>query len=246
MPKVTIKDKITITAISDTHGAVRLQDLLKGYESDVLIHCGDFTSGEVDRICRDRVLPSHRASWLDFVSQVAAVRDQFKTILVVPGNHDSICEIYPFKCEVELLEAGGLLLTNSAAWITNGNRTIDFWGMPHTPPFYSWFFEGHDMSKYVDKIPATIDVLVSHGPPRSILDRVAADETWSGEEKRDLGSQELYKKCKEMPHLKAVFFGHIHSSHGHERHDGVDYFNCSILGERYERRFDPVVTEINV
>jgi len=50
----------------------------------------------------------------------------------------------------------------------------------------------------------------------------------------------------ELLNLKAVFFGHIHSAHGEHHRLGVDYFNCSILDERYERRYDPIKTTIKL
>ncbi len=102
------------------------------------------------------------------------------------------------------------------------------------------------MSMYTDNIPATIDVLVSHGPPYSIMDTVGPVLPKYVRPTDYLGSKDLYLRCQNLPRLKAVFFGHIHSSHGEDRRLGIDYFNCSILDEGYERRFAPVTTAIKI
>ena len=102
------------------------------------------------------------------------------------------------------------------------------------------------MTMYTDSIPATIDVLVSHGPPYSILDTVGPVLPQNVRPADYLGSKDLYVRCQNLAGLKAVFFGHIHSSHGADRRLGVDYFNCSILDEGYEWRFDPVTTAIKI
>ena len=239
--------ELTITAISDTHGQVALPDLLRGYESDILIHCGDFAAGRTDRLTNSVIYESHRRSWRKFLRELAFVRHQFGAIIVVPGNHDQICELLPKICQSEIVKAGGHLLINSGATIIAGNRSrIRFWGLPHTPPFMSWFFQGYDMSLYTDKIPATIDVLVSHGPPHSILDTVGPVLPQNVRPADYLGSKDLYVRCQNLPKLKAVFFGHIHSSHGEDRRMGVDYFNCSILDEEYEWRLAPVTTAIKI
>ena len=60
-----------------------------------------------------------------------------------------------------------------------------------------------------------------------------------------LGCRRLRYRCQEIPTLKGVFFGHIHSSHGHARMQGVDYFNCSILNEAYNVAYGPIMTDIN-
>ena len=153
----------------------------------------------------------------------------------------------PENCQSEMAKAGGHLLINSGATIIAGDRSrIRFWGLPHTPPFGTWFFQGYDMSMYTDNIPTTTDVLVSHGPPYSILDTVGPVLPQNVRPSDYLGSKDLYARCQNLPKLKAVFFGHIHSSHGEDRRLGVNYFNCSILDEGYLRRFEPVTTAIKI
>ena len=232
--------EISITAVSDTHGVVSLPDLLDGCRSDVLIHCGDFTAGQTDRIYRDSCYVSHIRSWNVFKDQLNAVKQQFREIVVVPGNHDQICEAFPRECLSDMNDLGVHLLINDGVTLclSENTRSIRFWGLPHTPPFGDWFFQGHDMAAYTSKIPPTTDVLVCHGPPYSTLDTV---DTRPDEY---LGSKSLRDRCQRLPTLKAVFFGHIHSSHGHAKVEGADYFNCSILDEEYKVAYGPIMTTI--
>lgn len=243
-----METEITVTAISDTHGQVTLPDLLKDHTSDILIHCGDFTAGRTNFLHKSMLSESHKQSWNNFLHELALVRDQFKAVIVVPGNHDQICEAKPRACQIDLSVIGvHLLMNNGVTVLGDGTRGgLRVWGVPHTPPFGQWFFQGHDMAAYTKKIPAMCDVLVSHGPPYSILDTVHPVFEQEGRSHNHLGSKNLYARCQELPSLKAVFFGHIHSSHGKEQRLGVNYFNCSILGERYEIRYEPIVTTIKV
>ena len=94
--------EITVTAISDTHGQVTLPDLLKDHTSDILIHCGDFTAGRTNYLHKSMLSESHKQSWNNFLRELALVRDQFKAVIVVPGNHDQICEAKPRACQREL------------------------------------------------------------------------------------------------------------------------------------------------
>ena len=89
---------ISITAASDTHGVAPLPALLDGCESDVLIHCGDFTSGRTDRVYRDSCYVGHVRSFNRFCDELKEVRAQFREIVVVPGNHDQVCEAFPEEC----------------------------------------------------------------------------------------------------------------------------------------------------
>ena len=246
-------NEVTITAISDTHGQVALPDLLEGHESDILVHCGDFTAGQTNRINRSSIYDSHHQSWQNFLDELASVRQQFGSIIVVPGNHDQICEYMSESCQLEMTDIGAHLLINSGINIpvrepveNDKTMSLSVWGVPHTPPFYSWFFQGYNMAMHTNNIPATTNILICHGPPYSILDTVGPVPPQNVQPHDHLGCRELLDRCQNLPNLKAVFFGHIHSSHGEDHRNGVKYFNCSILGERYERRYHPTTTTIRL
>lgn len=232
---------VTITGISDTHGVVSLPSLLKDCESDFLVHCGDFTAGPVDRIARTHIYDSHRETWDLFVNELKAIRHQFKHVVVVPGNHDQICEVIPDECIHRLEEIEVHLLMNDGVVLEEELRV---WGIPHTPPFYHWFFQGYDMDEYISQIPESTNILVTHGPPYGILDEVSPQNQFT--ERKPLGCRSLRRRCLELPKLKAAFFGHIHSAHGQHRERSVDYYNCSVLDERYDHAYTPIQTAIKM
>ena len=160
--------------------------------------------------------------------------------VVIPGNHDffAIANLrfqdrgidwdFDFSPNVHFLCDEGVEI--------NG---LKFYGTPWVPIIsHSWAFEGeHD--KLVDcfaKIPAGLDVLVTHSPPRipdCDVDRSRQTDS------EHFGSAELTEAIK-AKRPRFVFCGHIHTG----IHDVVDFessriFNVSRIDERYEIAFEP-------
>ena len=102
-----------------------------------------------------------------------------------------------------------------------------FWGSPWTPWFNNWAFNvqrGEALREKWSRIPARVDVLVTHGPPHSILDR--------NEYKSDEGDEALRDRVYAVaPAVHA--FGHIHESSGIDRVGETLFINAAILDERY-------------
>ena len=121
---------------------------------------------------------------------------------------------------------------------------VKFYGTPWVPIIsYSWAFEGEPdaLKSWYSKIPAGLDVLVTHSPPRipgSDVDRSLQTDS------EHFGSPELTEAIMEKrPHI--VFCGHIHTG----QHGGVDFegsriYNVSRLDERYEIAYEPTWVEI--
>jgi len=90
---------------------------------------------------------------------------------------------------------------------------IQVYGSPWQPEFFNWAFNlypGAELKEKWDMIPDTTDVLITHGPPRMILDRVD-DGTFTGcAQLRDAIAQRV------KPRLHV--FGHIHEGYGRNRH----------------------------
>ena len=55
-------------------------------------------------------------------------------------------------------------------------------------------------------IPDDVDILVTHGPPRSVLD-------WNNSG-NNYGSRSLLRHATSLPNLKLFVFGHIHEAYG--------------------------------
>ena len=68
---------------------------------------------------------------------------------------------------------------------------IKFYGSPWVTKFYDWAFMklDEDLQPHWDNIPTDTDVLITHGPPKSILDKNRYGD--------ECGSQTLYNKVDE-------------------------------------------------
>eukprot|EP00026_Physarum_polycephalum_P017756 Phypoly_transcript_19088.p1 GENE.Phypoly_transcript_19088~~Phypoly_transcript_19088.p1 ORF type:complete len:151 (+),score=18.92 Phypoly_transcript_19088:146-598(+) len=103
---------------------------------------------------------------------------------------------------------------------------INFYGAPWQPEFCKWAFNlprGQALKEKWDMIPSNTDILITHGPPKGILDRVEG----SNEGCADLLA--AVQRIKPKYHI----FGHIHEGYG-EFSDGTTHFiNASNLNGAY-------------
>jgi Icc-related predicted phosphoesterase len=93
-----------------------------------------------------------------------------------------------------------------------------------------------------EAIPEDTDVLVSHGPPYMMLDKV---DHYSPKNIRGLhvGCPALAKRVDVIKPLLHVF-GHIHNSYGKVVTDQTTFVNASICNENYKPLNKPWVIEI--
>lgn len=212
-----------LVMLSDTHENHRQVSIPDG---DVLIHAGDFTMmGEPKRI-------------YDFADWFMSHPHKHK--ILVAGNHDVSLDrnhrysehgIIPPILEVAFEEIGITYLNEGAAVIDG----VSFYGTPYTPSYGNWaFMEPEWMLKNrYNKIPY-VDVLISHGPPKYILD------TSRGE---SAGSKELFNRVLDMK-PKIMVFGHIHDGYGHFFNGETHFYNAAICNGRYKVTNKPLEVEI--
>jgi Icc-related predicted phosphoesterase len=200
--------------ISDTHG---LHHHLTLPEGDVLVHAGDFSK---------RGRPDEVADFMQWFGQ-----QYFEHRICIAGNHDFMAENYPDDF-LKLVPDNVAYLNDSGVEIAG----VRFWGSPITPWFFDWAFNrqrGAEIRPHWALIPPETNVLITHGPPYGILDRVVRTGN-------PVGCRDLGKKILEIKPALHVF-GHIHEGHGDETHDGVRYLNVSTLDEHYRMVHKPVV-----
>jgi Icc-related predicted phosphoesterase len=175
-----------IAATSDTHG--RWFDIPP---CDVFIHCGDLTAGGTEKETRDF------AGYIDAQDQIA------RHSLIVPGNHDRwIYENQDLAVEM-FMENDLVLLIDKEYQIDNNT----FYGSPWTPPFMQWYFmAGEDKLRDIyKKIPHSVDVLITHGPPYGIL-----DPGWND---AHVGTPSLLTAVQTR-YVRHHVFGHLHADGG--------------------------------
>jgi len=206
-----------LTIISDTHGKRSQLSLSKG---DMLIHAGDVTSrGDLLEV-------------IDFLDWFKLT--DFKYKIFIAGNHDYYFE-KASREELDHLIPEGVIYLNDSGCCVEG---INIWGSPVQPWFYNWAFNrqrGDDIQHHWDMIPATTDILITHGPPFGIL-----DSTIKGEQ---VGCENLLETNKRL-NLKLQVFGHIHEAYGEVQIGKTKYINASVLNHNYQITNKPIIFQI--
>ena len=204
-----------IIAIADTHGYHRQVEIPAG---DVLLVAGDICShGRLAEI-------TEFSTWL--------LEQPCKHKIVVAGNHDE-----PFQSEYDsALQA--LSQDNPAVIYLQDSSTkiegITFYGTPWTPTFMRWFFmadRGETIREKWAKIPDNTDVLITHGPPATILDNVGGFPE---------GCLDLLERVLQI-NPKYNIFGHIHEGYGSIRRDDTIFINASVCDGQYRPINKPFV-----
>ncbi len=197
-----------IVIFSDTHGyPIDLPD------GDLLLFCGDACiAGTLEEISK-------------FNSYLGTQSHKHK--VMIAGNHDIMFEKSHL---VRQLITSAIYLQDETVNIEG----INIYGSPWQPSFMDWAF-GLDTEEELkakwDLIPNNTDILMTHCPPRGILDRA-----FDG---KHHGCLQLKKAFK--PKLHA--FGHIHESYGQLKLDGTTYVNASICNLTYFPMNRPIVIE---
>lgn len=197
--------------ISDTHG---LHKELMVPAGDVIIHAGDITDFGTEGEVQD---------FLDWFSML-----DFEHKVFIGGNHDIFLDDFPVDF-LEILPPGITYLRNNGCQIDG----IRLWGSPVSPDLTEWAFgkPRHEMGAHWQFMPQEIDILITHTPPRGILDQSA---DWIS-----LGCSDLLEKVREIKPQFHVF-GHIHASYGMVDQEHTTFINASNL-DSYRGLINPPV-----
>ena len=189
-----------IVAVADTHMFV--EDLGELPGGDLLVHAGDLL----------------RVGTLDELEQAAPwLRDQpHPHKIFVAGNHDGCFEHHRERA-VELLGPSVVYLQDSGAEVAG----LSVYGSPWQPAYNGWAFNlerGASLRAYWDRIPAGLDLLITHGPPRGYGDDHPYPER--------VGCVDLMGAVRRArPRLHV--FGHIHNDGGCWRDGDVTLANVT-------------------
>ena len=206
-----------IVAISDTHGYHQQVQLPKG---DLLIHAGDVSK---------RGLEAEIVDFLNWFQQ-----QDFKYKVFIAGNHDFFFEKAEAQVIADLIPPGVTYLNDSGSTIEGMN----IWGSPVQPWFYNWAFNrqrGEEIDQHWQKIPKNTDILITHGPPKGILDTTSRG--------LQVGCEKLLEKIQEVQPIYSIF-GHIHEARGLVQHPHTQFINASVVNLQYQVVHDPVVLKL--
>jgi Icc-related predicted phosphoesterase len=102
-----------------------------------------------------------------------------------------------------------------------------------------FYLENDQRRQLWNTIPDDTDILITHGPPKHVLDEVY--NYWDNVE--HTGCAHLANRVIAVK-PKYHFFGHIHEGYGHLNVYGIDFVNASIMNERYKPENKPTVWEV--
>ena len=179
--------------ISDTHTYHGLLKVPEGI--DMVIHSGDVTN--------PRDLYASEQEMLNFLRWFSSLPIKHKVF--VAGNHD-LCVERNFITKIDFMKNGIIYLENDYTEVEG----LKIWGSPFTPSFgEGWAFNKrrdklHDVWKH---IPDDTDIVVSHGPPKGILDL-----SYSRENVLEFCGDEALRKRMYLLKPKLCLFGHIHNN----------------------------------
>jgi len=178
--------------ISDTH---TYHDLLKiPNDIDMVIHSGD-CSNPRDPYNNE---PEVR-NFIDWYKELP-----IKHKIYVAGNHDTSIE-KKLVLKQDFTDAGIIYLEDDLVKVED----ILIYGSPYTPNFCNWSFmkDRVKLERYwKNAIPDYVDIIVTHGPPKGILDK-SYDRNNNME---SCGDKSLLNRVLEVEPAY-VLFGHIHN-----------------------------------
>lgn len=192
-----------VDCVSDLHG---FYPELSG--GDLLIVAGDLTAS------------NRKEQYEQFFKWLS---DQpYKKIVVISGNHDGL--------EMSQFDWG-----EKVSYLYDSREGLDgfeIWGSPWTslfkgvnPSCSHFMLDGEPLlAQKWALIPDDVDILVTHSPPKGILDRT--------QRKHRVGSSSLYDAVKRI-RPKLHVFGHIHEGYGQIVIDGTRFVNASHVDENY-------------
>jgi Icc-related predicted phosphoesterase len=213
-----------VALTSDTHGML---PEITGV--DAVIHAGDI-GPDRDPInwYRDKLFPWARRIGVP--------------IYATFGNHDRIGEAQNLP---DRIPPNLYFVVDALAEVLG----VQVWFSPWSNRFGDWAFMANDstLAKKYALIPASTEVIVTHGPPFGYGDLIGiGDLADSGAR---VGSQALARLIHgSLPLLKLVVTGHIHEAFGDYEMPGgegqpVRLLNVSYVNEWYEPTHDPVIID---
>lgn len=190
-----MEKEIKIWHISDTHtfhNQLNVPDNI-----DIVIFSGD-CSNPKDVYINEREV----REFIDWFKKL-----NYKYKIFVAGNHDCSIE-RNFVNRADFIENNIIYLEHESVEIEG----LNIFGSPYTPTFGNWAFmkAREKIDRVWQIIPNNVDVLITHGPPKGVLD---LSEN-KNHELEFCGCSALRKHVLDRIKPKLMCFGHIHNFQG--------------------------------
>jgi hypothetical protein len=217
MDTATVKTRLLI--ISDTHGMDFSLADRPLQSADVAIHCGDLTDG------------SKLNEFRTTINMLKSIDAPLK--LAIAGNHDFTLDDVAFEKKVieavppldpELVakeygtigkakqmfrdaENAGIMYLDEGThhFILQNGAQLTVYASPYTPAFGAWGFQYYPEDDHNFFINKTVDVVITHGPAKGIMDYTYGRER--------AGCADLFAAIAQA-RPRVHCFGHIHEGWG--------------------------------
>ncbi|CAF0989894.1 unnamed protein product [Adineta steineri] len=205
-------------------------------DGDLLLHSGDFTrngtEGEIETF----------VNWLKNLTQ-------FRLKIVIVGNHESK-RFYTRKRYKKLPVAIDELKKDKS--LVSKYGIVYLQDEAFQDPVTGWKFYGSgwlseqckdpdEIRRHWSEIPIDTDIVLTHGPPYSILD-VTSGTAYN------LGCKELLKSVTTIVKPKLHVFGHVHRAYGQLKNEdefGKTLFvNASLCDSHFRTAHLPIVVDL--
>jgi Icc-related predicted phosphoesterase len=180
-----------IWTISDTHTKHLELELPDHNEIDMVIHAGDASSTKDTSF--------NEAEMREFLQWFDSLPYKYK--IYIPGNHDTSIQAGMFNFEEH---TDIIFLIHESVEIEG----IKIFGSPYTPSFgigWAYNISRHKIDNYWELIPDNTDIIVTHGPPKGIMDYTAEGHSVYTQ----TGCKALLNNIK-LINPKYHIFGHLH------------------------------------
>lgn len=176
-------------AISDTHGMHH--QVIIPENIDCIIYAGDSTNY--------KNLNVNLIEFEDFLYWFDNLKIENK--ILIAGNHDAYATK---KYNRDKLKEKGIVYLEHEYYTLKG---LKIFGSPYTPTFGDWYFmkDRSKLDSYWKELDNDIDILVTHGPPKSVLDLTESRDY----QLEQVGDRALYERVTEK-RPKFHIFGHLH------------------------------------
>ncbi len=225
-------DALALLHASDLHGN---QHKLGHHAGDILVVSGDLSrSGTRDEL-------------LEVLDWIAAYPCAEK--IIIPGNHDRWAFDHQPDFAGECAQRSILLPLDRSVTLEG----LHFYGMPWVAHKPEWNWEENNaawavhpddpiLRNAIESIPASVQVLVTHAPPRGIGDLVSRGSYFHSVGESSPGCPHLRSFIDASPTLKLCLFGHVHDATGIQRYQNVWFSNASQAINRFLIKDDRVAS----
>ncbi|PYH95788.1 ser/Thr protein phosphatase family protein [Aspergillus ellipticus CBS 707.79] len=215
--------KTRFLIISDTHGMSMQAEYLQHEHIDIAIHCGDLTTESKLSEYRSAIqllrqipaplkliIAGNHDFTLDDVSYSKKITEAESRGIDINLIHKEFGDHGEARELIEEAKDSGILFLDEGNYhfeLSNG-AALRVYASPYTPSLGDWGFQyrqGEDHAFSMDMDVDSVDVVITHGPPRGIM-----DYTDSGQRAGCPHLFEAVARCRPRMHC----FGHIHEAWG--------------------------------